>query len=103
MKLKSKLHRLLRQSEKLKQRMVKSLLKTMRKIDQERKERTADLDQAAKIIGKQLADLGHRIGITDDTNVKKAQAGGRQGRAGTKKKRIRRYPEQLKAEATKAL
>ena len=46
------LQRILRQSDKLKQQMVKKLLKTMRKIDQERKARTADLDLAAKLVSK---------------------------------------------------
>lgn len=103
MKATAQLQRILRQSDKLKQRMVKSLLRTMRKIDEERKERTADLDQAAKVIGKQLADLGHRFGIKESANGKKRRAGGRQGRAKAKGKRIRRSPEQMKAEAEKAL
>ena len=54
----SRLQALLKQTDRFKKRAVKSLLKTMRKIEAERKARTADLDEAAKIIAKQLADLG---------------------------------------------
>jgi hypothetical protein len=100
MKLPPQLQRILRKSEKLKQQMVKNLLRTMRKIDQERKTRTADLDHAAKLIGKQLADLGHRIGIPD---VGHAKSGPAKARGGTKGKRVRRSGEQLKAEAERAL
>jgi hypothetical protein len=100
MKLPPQLERILRQSDKFKQQMVKKLLKTMRKIEQERKARTADLDHAAKLIGKQLADLGHRLGIPDSGHAKN---GARKPRAGTKGKRVRRSAEQLKAEAERAL
>ena len=100
MKLPPQLQRILRQSDKLKQQMVKKLLKTMRNIDQERKARTADLDHAAKLIGKELADLGHRIGIPDSGHAKKAAA---KPRGRTKGKRVRRSADQLKAEAARAL
>jgi len=100
MKLPPQLQRILRQSDKLKQQMVKKLLKTMRKIEQERKARTADLDHAAKLIGKQLADLGHRFGIPDSGHAKN---GAPKPRAGTKGKRVRRSANQLKAEAERAL
>src|SRR4051794_25753883 len=100
MKLPAQLERILRQSDKLKQQMVKNLLKTMRKIDQERKARTADLDHAAKLIGRQLADLGHRMGVPE-AKVKATPVGRAPGRA--KGKRIRRSAEQLKSEAQKVL
>lgn len=96
MQVTTQLQRLLRQSDKLKQRMVKSLLRTMKQIDQQRKERVADLDHAAKIITKELADLGHRIGVTKPG---KKTAAGRKAKG----RRIRRSSEQLKAEATKVL
>jgi hypothetical protein len=100
MKVTTTLERLLKQSNKMKQRMVKSLLKTMRDIDRQRKERVADLDQAARIIGKELADLGHKVGVGND---KPTKARATNGKASTKGKRVRRTPEQLKAEAEKAL
>jgi hypothetical protein len=100
MKLPAQLERILRQSDKLKQQMVKNLLKTLRKIDQERKARTADLDHAAKLIGKQLADLDHRMGIPEG-KAKSTPAGKSPGRS--KGKRLRRSAEQLKSEAQKVL
>jgi hypothetical protein len=91
MKLPAQLERILRQSDKLKQQMVNNLLKTMRKIDQERKARTADLDHAAKVIGRQLADLGHRIGIPEAATARSVPAGRAPGRA--KGRRVRRSPQ----------
>ena len=38
----------------MKQQAIKSLLRTLKQLDQERRKRTADLEEAAKVIGKQL-------------------------------------------------
>src|SRR6266536_540674 len=57
----AKIQRLLKQTARMKMRATKSLLKTLKQIDQERKVRTADLDQAAHVIGQQLAELGHKF------------------------------------------
>src|SRR6187551_794259 len=94
----TRVQRLLKQTDRMKQQAVKSLLRTLKHIDQERKTRTADLEDAAKVIVKQLADLGH-IGSNSTAaakNSKKVAATG-------KKRRVRRNPEQLKAEAAKVL
>ena len=56
------IQRLLKKTERMKQQTVKSLLRTMKQIEKERKTRTADLEEAAKVILKHLADLGH-VGI----------------------------------------
>ena len=99
MELKTRLERLLKQSDKLKQRIVKNLLQTMRKIEKERKERVADLDQAARIIAKELAELGHTVG---QISVKR-QGTRHKVVAKSNGKRVRRTPEQLKAEGEKVL
>jgi len=52
------IQRLLKKTERMKQQTIKSLLRTMKQIEKERKKRTADLEGAAKVILKQLADLG---------------------------------------------
>jgi hypothetical protein len=82
----------------MKQQAVKSLLRTLKHIDQERKQRTVDLEEAAKVILKQLADLGH-VGVNSKTAATKAK----KSATAAKKRRIRRSPEQLKAEAVKVL
>jgi sarcosine oxidase gamma subunit len=46
----------------MKQQTVKSLLRTLKQIEKERKKRTTDLEEAAKLVLKHLADLGH-VGI----------------------------------------
>jgi hypothetical protein len=70
----------------MKQQTVKSLLRTMKQIDQERKKRTADLEDAAKVILKHLADLG--VGTkASATKVKKAAT---IGKTAGKRKRVRR-------------
>ena len=55
----TQIQRLLKKTERMKQQTVRSLLHTMKQIEQERKARTADLEEAAKVILKHLADLGH--------------------------------------------
>jgi len=82
----------------MKQQAIKSLLRTLKHIDQERKQRTADLEEAAKVILKQLAEMGH-IGSNSKAAAKKAKRVASTG----KKRRMRRSPEQLKGEATKVL
>src|SRR6188474_3209388 len=94
----TRVQRLLKQTDRMRQQAVKSLLRTLKHIDQERKQRTADLEEAAKVILKQLAELGH-AGSNSKLVAKKAK---RVVAAG-KKRRIRRTPAQLKAEATKVL
>jgi hypothetical protein len=94
----TRVQRLLKQTDRMKQQAVKSLLRTLKHIDRERKQRTADLEEAAKVVLKQLTELGH-VGSNSKTAAKKAQRVAATG----KKRRIRRKPEQLKAEATKVL
>jgi len=77
------IQRLLKKTERMKQQTVKSLLRTMKQIEKERKKRTSDLEDAAKVILKQLADLGigHKAASPKQwTAVKKAG----------KRKRVRR-------------
>src|ERR1700683_1799932 len=52
------IQRLLKKTERMKQQAVRSLLRTLKQIEKERKKRTADLEESAKVILKQLADLG---------------------------------------------
>ncbi len=94
----TRIQRLLKKTDRMKQQAVKSLLRTLKHIDQERKTRTADLEEAAKVVLKQLADLGH-VGSNSKAAATKAKRAVKAG----KKRRIRRNPEQLKAEATKVL
>ena len=79
----------------MKQQAIKSLLRSLKQLDQERRRRTADLEEAAKVIGRQLLDLGHgsngRAMRTKKTASKPV--------APKSRKRIRRSPEQLKDEA----
>jgi Zn-dependent oligopeptidase len=68
----------------MKQQTIKSLLRTLKQIEKERKARTADLEEAAKVVLKSLADFG-RAGIkaaspNQKPTVKKA----------AKRKRVRR-------------
>jgi len=81
--------RLLKKTERMRQQTVKSLLHTLKQIDQERKARTADLEEAAKVVLKHLADLGH-VGMNTkaaDTQAKRMATIGKNRR---KQKRIRR-------------
>jgi hypothetical protein len=83
------IQRLVKKTERMKQQTVKSLLKTLKQIEQERKARTADLEEAAKVVLKHLADLGH-VGINTraaDTQTKRLATIGKNRR---KSKRVRR-------------
>jgi hypothetical protein len=79
---------LLKKTERMKQQTVKSLLQTLKQIEKERKARTADLEESAKMVLKHLADLGHvGTGAAVGRKPKTIAAIGNQGR---KKKRVRR-------------
>lgn len=93
----TRIQRLLKKTDRMKQQAVKGLLRTLKHIDQERKSRTADLEEAAKLVVKQLAELGH-VGGNSKAAAKRMKA-----KATTGKKRVRRSPEQLKVEATKVV
>src|SRR2546423_9800206 len=93
--------RLLKQTERMREQAVKSLLRTLKQIDQERKQRTADLEEAAKVVLQQLAEMGHIVVGNAVARAKKATA--TKATTPVKKLRIRRSPDQLKAEATKVL
>jgi hypothetical protein len=83
------IQRLLKKTERMKQQTIKSLLRTMKQIEKERKARTADLEESAKVILKHLADLGH-VGINTraaDTRAKRTATIGKNNR---KRKRSRR-------------
>src|SRR5687768_16842103 len=85
----TRIQRLLKKTDRMKQQAVKGLLRTLKHIDQERRKRTADLEDAAKLVMKQLAELGH-LGTNSrpsNTKVKKAASG---------RKRVRRSPDELK-------
>jgi hypothetical protein len=83
------IQRLLKKTERMKQQAVKSLLRTLKQIEQERKARTADLEEAAKVVLKHLADLGHVVINTKapDTKAKRTATISNNRR---KRKRIRR-------------
>lgn len=53
------IQRLLKKTDRMKRQAVRGLLRTLNQIERERKKRTADLEQSATIILKQLAELGH--------------------------------------------
>jgi hypothetical protein len=97
----TRVERLLKQTERMRQKAVKSLLRTLKHIDQERKQRTADLEEAAKVVFKQLAELGHS-GVNSAAAATKAAKRTVTTVITRGKKRIRRSPGQLKAEAAKA-
>ncbi len=94
----TRIQRLLKKTDRMKQQAVTGLLRTLKHIDQERKKRTADLEDAARLVVKQLADLGH-VGSNSNTTTKVKTAKATTG----KKRRIRRSPEQLKSEAVKVV
>jgi len=83
------IQKLLKKTERMKQQTVKSLLRTLKQIDKERKERTADLEESAKMILKHLADLGHG-GIGAKAAGKKAKMIAAIENQGRKRKRVRR-------------
>jgi hypothetical protein len=100
----TRIQRLLKKTDKMKQQAVKGLMRTLKHIDQERKQRTADLEEAAKLVLRQLSELGHSVGINSSKKASTVKAAKTTNTAtGGRKRRIRRGPEQLKAEATKAL
>jgi hypothetical protein len=53
------IEKLLKRTERMKQQTVKNLLRTLKQIDKERRKRTADLEEGAKLVLRHLADLGH--------------------------------------------
>ena len=83
------IQRLLKKTERMKQQTVKSLLRTLKQIEKERKKRTADLDESAKVILKHLADLGH-VGIHTKAAATKAKRTATIGKMAGKRKRVRR-------------
>jgi hypothetical protein len=80
------IQRLLKKTERMKQKAVTSLLRTLKQIERERKKRTADLEDSAKVIIKHLTDLGH-ISINSGTASRKKGIAVK--RAG-KRKQVRR-------------
>jgi hypothetical protein len=97
----TRIERLLKKTDKMRQQAVKGLVRTLKHIDQERKQRTADLEEAAKLVIKQLAELGHSVGINTSRKAASTKTV-KMVRVG-RKRRIRRGPEQLKGDAEKAL
>jgi hypothetical protein len=85
----TRIQMLLKKTDRMKQQAVKGLLRTLKHIDQERKKRTADLEDAAKLVMKQLGELGH-VGTSSKAVTGKAK------RTVTSKRRIRRSPDELK-------
>jgi hypothetical protein len=83
------IQRLLKKTERMKQQAVRSLLRTLKQIEQERKARTADLEEAAKVILKHLADLGH-VGINTKAAARNAKRTATIGKNRRKRKRVRR-------------
>jgi hypothetical protein len=83
------IQRLLKKTERMKQQTVKSLLRTLKQIEQERKKRTTDLEESAKVILKTLADLGH-VGINTKAAATKAKTTATIGKMGRNRKRVRR-------------
>ena len=81
--------RLLKKTERMRQQTVKSLLHTLKQIDQERKARTADLEEAAKVVLKHLADLGH-VGMNTKAADTQAKQMATIGKNRLKQKRVRR-------------
>ncbi|MGD0767775.1 MAG: hypothetical protein ABSB42_06215 [Tepidisphaeraceae bacterium] len=65
------------------------MLRTLKQIEQERKARTADLEEAAKVILKQLADLGH-VGINTKAATTRAKRTATIGKKRRKRLRVRR-------------
>jgi hypothetical protein len=98
----TRVQRLLKQTERMRQQAVKNLLRTLKQIDQERRQRTADLEEAAKVVLKQLADMGHTA-VGKSTAKTKKMTATKATATGGKRRRIRRNPEQLKTEAAKVL
>jgi len=85
----TEIHRLLRKTERMKQHAVRSLLRTLKQIERERKARTADLEESAKLILKHLADLGH-VGINTKAADKQAKRAATIGKQRRKREQARR-------------
>jgi hypothetical protein len=85
----TEIHRLLKRTERMKQQAVKSLLRTLKQIERERKARTADLEESAKLILKHLADLGH-AGINTKAAEKQAKRAATIGINRRRRERVRR-------------
>jgi len=83
------IHRLLKKTERMKNQTVRSLLRTLKQIEKERKKRTADLEEGAKVILKHLADLGH-IGSNTRGANRQAKTTAAIGMNRRTRKRIRR-------------
>jgi hypothetical protein len=80
------IQRLLKKTERMKQQTVKSLLRTLKQIEKERKARTADLEEAAKVILKHLEDLG----VGPKASATKVKKTAMIGKVAGKGKRVRR-------------
>jgi hypothetical protein len=81
------IQRLLKRTERMKRQAVKGLLRTMKQIERERKARTADLEESAKVILKQLAELGHSVSAAAGKRGKRGVAIGKKGRKGKRTRR----------------
>jgi hypothetical protein len=73
----------------MKQQVVRSLVRTLKQIERERKARTADLEESAKLILKHLADLGH-VGINTKAADKQAKRAATIVKQRRKRNRVRR-------------
>jgi hypothetical protein len=73
----------------MKQQTITSLLRTLKQIEKERKARTADLEESAKVILKHLEDLGH-VGINSKTAAANAKRAATIGINRRRRKRVRR-------------
>ena len=85
----TQIQRLLKKTERMKQHAVRSLLRTLKQIERERKSRTADLEESAKVVLKHLADLGH-VGINTKTAETKSKRTATIGKNRRRRKRVRR-------------
>ncbi len=83
------IQRLLKKTERMRQQTIKSLLWTMKQIEKERKKRTADLEESAKVILKHLEALGH-VGINSKTAATNAKRAATIGMNRRRRKRVRR-------------
>jgi hypothetical protein len=89
------LQRNLRKLSRMKDGAIKGLIKTLRTIEAEKKKRTADLEEAASAIHRELQQWGWK------GNGSAAKPIGKKTTKTARKLRIRRNPEQLNGEATK--
>jgi hypothetical protein len=91
------LQRNLKKLSRMKDAAIKGLIKTLRTIEAEKKKRTADLEEAASAIHRELQQWGWK------GNASQAKPKGKTPTATAPRKRIRRNPEQLKGDATKVV